>query len=109
MPQEQTLKAVNIHRLRETVTDGLAYQGMFRDFALTLKILRAGDLVGKYRPHQVLGAHAGQLRFGTFLPPRKRGNASATPITQRQRVVNIGESCQAGAWVSTVRTELECR
>ena len=37
---------------------------------------------------------------GTFLPPRKRGSASATPATQRQRVANIGAS--SSAWISTV-------
>ena len=36
---------------------------------------------------------------GTFLPPRKRGSASATPATQRQRVMNIGAS--SSAWIST--------
>ena len=39
---------------------------------------------------------------GTFLPPRKRGSASATPATQRQRVMNIGAS--SSAWTSTSRT-----
>ena len=44
---------------------------------------------------------------GTLRPPRKRGRASDTPLTQRQRVVNIGES--STAWVSTSRAEAECR
>ena len=44
---------------------------------------------------------------GTLRPERKRGRASDTPATQRQRVVNIGKS--RIAWVSTVRTEAECR
>ena len=39
---------------------------------------------------------------GTLLPPRKRGRASDTPATQRQRVVNIGAS--SSAWISTSRT-----
>ncbi len=44
---------------------------------------------------------------GTFLPPRKRGNASEIPAVQRQRVVNIGESSMA--WISTGLTLLEWR
>ena len=44
---------------------------------------------------------------GTFLPARKRGRASDTPATQRQRVVNIGES--SIAWMSTSRTLFEWR
>ncbi len=44
---------------------------------------------------------------GTFLPPRKRGSASDTPATQRQRVVNMGAS--SSAWISTGRTLAECR
>ena len=44
---------------------------------------------------------------GTFLPPRKRGSASATPATQRQRVMNIGAS--SIAWISSGRTVAECR
>ena len=44
---------------------------------------------------------------GTFLPLRKRGRASDTPATQRQRVVNIGES--SIAWMSTSRTLFEWR
>ena len=42
---------------------------------------------------------------GTFLPPRKRGSARATPATQRQRVMNIGAS--SIAWISTCRTLAE--
>ena len=42
---------------------------------------------------------------GTFRPPRKRGSASATPVTQRQRVMNIGASSMA--WISTCRTLAE--
>ena len=44
---------------------------------------------------------------GTFLPPRNRGNANATPATQRQRVMNIGAS--SNAWISSLRTEFGCR
>ena len=44
---------------------------------------------------------------GTFLPPRKRGSASATPATQRQRVTNIGAS--SIAWISSGLTLAECR
>ena len=44
---------------------------------------------------------------GTFLPPRKRGNASATPATQRQRVPNIGAS--SSAWMSISRTVFALR
>ncbi len=44
---------------------------------------------------------------GTFLPPRKRGNAKATPATQRQRVMNIGASSSAS--VNSCRTLAECR
>src|SRR5436305_5317545 len=44
---------------------------------------------------------------GTFLPPRKRGKASATPATQRQRVLNIGASSKA--WIRKSRIEAELR
>ena len=44
---------------------------------------------------------------GTLRPPRKRGSASDTPATQRQRVMNIGASSMA--WISTPRTLAECR
>ena len=44
---------------------------------------------------------------GIFLPPRKRGNASAMPASQRQRTSNIGAA--HSACTSTWRTEFECR
>ena len=44
---------------------------------------------------------------GIFLPPRKRGNASAMPASQRQRTSNIGAA--HSACTRTCRTELECR
>ena len=44
---------------------------------------------------------------GIFLPPRKRGNASAIPASQRQRTPNIGAA--HSAWISTWRAEFECR
>jgi hypothetical protein len=44
---------------------------------------------------------------GTLRPPRKRGNASATPAAQRQRVMNIGAS--SNAWINTSRTVAGCR
>ena len=44
---------------------------------------------------------------GTLWPPRKRGRASDTPLTQRQRVVNIGKS--STAWINTPRAVLELR
>ena len=44
---------------------------------------------------------------GTFLPPRKRGSASATPATQRQRVMNIGAS--SNAWINSGRILAGCR
>ena len=44
---------------------------------------------------------------GTLRPPRKRGSASETAATQRQRVMNIGAS--SIAWISTGRTLAECR
>ena len=44
---------------------------------------------------------------GTFRPPRKRGSASATPITQRQRVTNIGAS--SIAWIRSGLMVAECR
>ena len=44
---------------------------------------------------------------GTLRPLRKRGSASATPATQRQRVMNIGAS--SSAWISTSRAEAERR
>ena len=43
----------------------------------------------------------------TLRPPRKRGRASATPATQRQRATNIGAS--SSAWTSSGRTLAECR
>src|SRR5258706_11966431 len=43
----------------------------------------------------------------TFLPPRKRGSASDMPVTQRQRVVNIGASSKA--WISRGLTVFELR
>ena len=44
---------------------------------------------------------------GSFFPPRKRGKASATPATQRQRVMNIGAS--SNAWTNKSRTVAGCR
>src|SRR5258708_7586350 len=38
---------------------------------------------------------------GTFLPPRKRGSASDTPVTRPQRGMNIGAS--SIAWISTAQ------
>ena len=70
------------------------------------EVLGAGDLIGKtaaIRSSAPIRASCG----GTFLPPRKRGSASETPATQRQRVVNIGAS--SIAWISTGRTLAECR
>ena len=82
-------------------------QRVIGDLAFARKVLGAGDLVGKDRADQVLGAHARELRRHLAAAERKRGRASDTPATQRQRVVNIGES--RIAWVSTVRAEAECR
>src|SRR4029077_14696190 len=43
---EQTLKAVNVHRLGKTVANGLADKRMILDLAPTCKILPTCDLVG---------------------------------------------------------------
>ena len=92
-------RAVDVHRLVQAVGDRLADQRMVGDLALADEVLGAGDLVGEdraIRSSAPMRASCG----GTFLPPRKRGSASATPATQRQRVVNIGAS--SSAWISTV-------
>ena len=63
-------------------------------------VLAARDLIGKYRGEQVLGVHARKRAGGTFLPPRKRGSASAIEASQRQRVVNIGAASSAWTRIS---------
>ena len=91
---EQTLKAVNVHRLGKTVANGLTDKRMIWDLALTCKILRTGDLVGEYRPDQVLGAHAGQLRWHLLAAAkarqRERDTDHPTPARGEHRQVEQG-------------------
>ena len=73
---EQALETGEVHRLVQAVRDSLAHQRMVRDFALAGEIFGTGDLVGKHRRDQILGAHAGELR---------RHLLAATKARQRQR------------------------
>jgi hypothetical protein len=73
---EQALETGEVHRLVQAVRDGLAHQRMVRDFALAGEIFGTGDLVGKHRRDQILGAHAGELR---------RHLLAAAEARQRQR------------------------
>ena len=66
------------------------------------EVLGAGDLVGKDRRDQVLGAHARELRRHLAAAAEARQRQRHAVATQRQRVMNIGAS--SSAWISSVRT-----
>ena len=66
--------------LDQAVGDRLADQRMVGDLALARQIFRAGDLVGKDRRDQILGAHARELRRA---PSCRRGSAAARATRRR--------------------------
>ena len=59
---EQTFESADVHRLGQTIGDGLAHQRVIGDFPLADQILRAGELVGEGGADQILGVHARELR-----------------------------------------------
>ena len=73
---QQREPAVHVHRLAQAVVQGLRDQRMVRHLAFADDVLEAGDLVGEYRRHQVLGLHPLQLR---------RDLLAADEARQRQR------------------------
>ena len=83
-----------------------SHERMIGNLALADEVLGAGDLVGKHRGQQVLGAHALQLRRDLLAAAKARQRERRVAI-QRQRAANIGAS--SIAWISTSRTLVECR
>ena len=97
-PGQQPLQPFDVHRFVEAVGDGLADQADGRGS----RARRPGSRrrrSGRERPRAIRSSASMRTSCGgTFRPPRKRGSASATPATQRQRVMNIGAS--SSAWIS---------
>ena len=72
---------VNVHRLGQTVLNGLLHQRMVGNLAVAGDVLQAGQLVREHRGQEVLRFHALERR-GNFAPaplPRQRQRARRVP------------------------------
>ena len=61
-PAQQPFETLDVHRFMQAIMNGLIDERVVRDFARAGKVLRARDLVGEDRAHQILGAHPLQRR-----------------------------------------------
>ena len=89
MPSQNAFETSDVHCLVQAIIDGLAYQrmvGISRSPRGSRRRRSIGEDGGD-KSSAPMRCSCG----GTFRPERNRGSASATPATQRQRVVNIGE------------------
>ena len=102
-----TFQPGDVHRFMQAVGDGLVGQRVVGDLALAHQVFGTGELIREHRRRPGPRPPCARAAAATFLPPRKRGSASATPATQRQRVMNIGAS--SSAWISSGRTVAACR
>ncbi len=110
---ENPLQSLEIHRLVETVRNGLVHQRMVRNPDGPFEVLGAGRLIGKHRREKVVGAHPLNRRRH-FLPAAEPWNgerAAEVPAPargeHRRREEGLGEHRLRGMGLHESRHDLE--